>query len=62
VESSCECGNEPSDAINCWETVELRHSGLLSSAQLHRVSFMCNVFFVFSVLHMVCVALRDVFF
>jgi hypothetical protein len=26
VESSCECGNEPSGSINCWETIEWLHS------------------------------------
>jgi hypothetical protein len=39
-ESSCECGNEPSGAIKCWETTErYRTGGLSSSAQLHRASF-----------------------
>jgi hypothetical protein len=26
VESSCECGNEPSDSIKCWETIERLHN------------------------------------
>jgi hypothetical protein len=26
LESSCECGNEPSDSINCMETVEWLHN------------------------------------
>jgi hypothetical protein len=41
VESSCERGNESSGSIKCWNTVELLHTtgALLSSAQLHRVSY-----------------------
>jgi hypothetical protein len=37
LESSCECSNEPSGSIKCWDTTESLHScgGLLSSAQLH---------------------------
>jgi hypothetical protein len=26
VESSCECGNEPSGSIKCWETTEWLHN------------------------------------
>jgi hypothetical protein len=26
VESSCECGNEPSGSIKCWETIKLLHN------------------------------------
>jgi hypothetical protein len=26
VESSCESGNEPSDSIKCWETIERLHN------------------------------------
>jgi hypothetical protein len=26
VEGSCECGNEPSGTINCWESIEWLHS------------------------------------
>jgi hypothetical protein len=26
VESSCECGNEPSSSIKCWETTEWLHN------------------------------------
>jgi hypothetical protein len=38
MESSCECSNEPSDSIKCWQTIEWLHGGGLSgSAQLHRV-------------------------
>jgi hypothetical protein len=39
VESSCECGNEPSGSIKCWETIEWLHNWWpLGSAQLHRVA------------------------
>jgi hypothetical protein len=39
VESSCECGNEPSDSIKCWEIIECLHTGgLSSSAQLYEYS------------------------
>jgi hypothetical protein len=38
VESSCECGNEPSGSIKCWETTEWLHNlWPLDSAQIHRV-------------------------
>jgi hypothetical protein len=26
VVSSCECGNEPSGSVKCWETIEWFHS------------------------------------
>jgi hypothetical protein len=26
VESSCECGYEPSGSIKCWETIECLHN------------------------------------
>jgi hypothetical protein len=26
VETSCECGNEPSGYIKCWETIEWIHN------------------------------------
>jgi hypothetical protein len=39
VESSCECDNEPSGSIKCWEIIEWLHNwlslGFSSSAQLH---------------------------
>jgi hypothetical protein len=39
VESSCEFGEEPSDSVKCWGTIEWPHNcGLSSSAELHRVS------------------------
>jgi hypothetical protein len=28
---SCECGNEPSGFIKCWETIELVVSGVVLS-------------------------------
>jgi hypothetical protein len=38
-ELSCECGNEPSVSIKCWETNEgFTTGGLSSTAQLHIVS------------------------
>jgi hypothetical protein len=36
VESSCECSDEPSGSIKCWETIEWLHN--LSSVQLHIVN------------------------
>jgi hypothetical protein len=37
VESTCECGNKPSDSIKYWETIKwLLNSGLSSSAQLRK--------------------------
>jgi hypothetical protein len=39
LESYCECGNEPSCSIKCWECIKWLHNwGLSSSAQLQRVS------------------------
>jgi hypothetical protein len=39
VEISCEFGIEPSDSIECWETMSVQTTrGLSSSAQLHGVS------------------------
>jgi hypothetical protein len=35
VESSCECGSEPSGSIKCWETIECLHN---CSTQLRKVS------------------------
>jgi hypothetical protein len=26
MESSCECGNEPSGSMKCWETIEWLHN------------------------------------
>jgi hypothetical protein len=41
VESSCEFGIEPSGSMKCWETIEWpTSSGLSSSAQIHRVSYL----------------------
>jgi hypothetical protein len=38
LESFCECCNEPSGFIKCWEILEGLHNWCLSSsAQLHRV-------------------------
>jgi hypothetical protein len=38
VEGSCECDDEPSVFIECWEYVEYRHKGQLSRrARLHGV-------------------------
>jgi hypothetical protein len=40
VESPCECGNELSGSIKCWELPSgYTTCGLSSRAQLHRVSF-----------------------
>jgi hypothetical protein len=39
MESSCEFGIEPSSSMKLWDTMEWPTSrGLLSSAQLHKVS------------------------
>jgi hypothetical protein len=39
VESSCECGNEPSGSIKCWELPSgCTTCGLSSGTQLHTVS------------------------
>jgi hypothetical protein len=39
VESSCECGNQPSVSIKCWKLSSgYTYGGLPSCAQLHRVS------------------------
>jgi hypothetical protein len=39
VESSCECCNEPSGSIKCWELPRgCTTCGLSSGTQLHRVS------------------------
>jgi hypothetical protein len=36
MESSCECGNEPSGSVKCWETMSgFTTGGLSSSAQLY---------------------------
>jgi hypothetical protein len=41
VESSCECGNEPSGSIKCWELPNgCTTCGLSSGTQLHRVSWL----------------------
>jgi hypothetical protein len=40
-----EFGIDPSDSMKCWETIEWPNiSGLSSSAQLHRVSFVISVY------------------
>jgi hypothetical protein len=39
VESSCECGYEPSGSIKCWETIKWLHN--LWPLKFHRVSS-CN--------------------
>jgi hypothetical protein len=40
VESSCECSNEPSGSIKCWELPsDCTTCGLSSGTQLHRVSW-----------------------
>jgi hypothetical protein len=42
-ESSCECCNEPSGSISCWESIdELHNSGLWSSSQLHIVCYLLS--------------------
>jgi hypothetical protein len=39
VESSCECGYEPSGSIKCWKISSgFMSGGLLNNAQLHRGS------------------------
>jgi hypothetical protein len=38
VKSSCECSNEPSSSIKCWELSSyFTTGGFSSSAQLHKV-------------------------
>jgi hypothetical protein len=40
IKSSCECGNEPSDAIKCWGTVQCYTArGLSYSAQFHTIFY-----------------------
>jgi hypothetical protein len=40
VESSCECGYEPSGSIKCWETIKWLHNWWpLEYSQFHRVSY-----------------------
>jgi hypothetical protein len=39
VENSCECGEEPSGSIKCWDTIDWLHIGVLpSSVQVYRDS------------------------
>jgi hypothetical protein len=43
VESSCECGNEPSGSINAGKLLSgLTTGGFSCNAQLHRVSFLVS--------------------
>jgi hypothetical protein len=44
VESCCECGYEPSGSIKCWKLSSgYIIGGLLSSSQLHGVSYLYSV-------------------
>jgi hypothetical protein len=41
VESSGECGNEPSGPLKCWETIEWPNiCDLSSSSQLHELVYL----------------------
>jgi hypothetical protein len=44
VGNSCEFGIEPSGSMKCWKTIECpKTGGLLSSAELHRVSLYTTI-------------------
>jgi hypothetical protein len=45
VESSCECGDEPSDSIKCWDIVEWLHNSGIVLSPIELVSqYLCNYF------------------